>query len=859
MLRRCGQVPRDGRPNAVFWRLLTTSTAVSSDSIAAIRNIGIIAHIDAGKTTITERMLFYAGYTQRIGDVDSGSTVTDYLPAERARGITITSACIPLLWNSHRINLIDTPGHIDFTMEVERSVRVLDGAVVLLDGVAGVEAQTEGVWRQANRYRIPRILVANKMDRPGASFKRAIAAVASRLKGWGQPVAVQIPLIQETNSGPRFVAVADLVSRCVISFDASDTGSVVERSAFGSEAEFSDVLLSGGIARSKEEAASFCNSLALARADLVEKLSALDDTVVEAFLDADTVHMNVSEAVLKTGLRQLTLEGKIVPVLCASAFKNIGVQPVMDAVIEYLPNPAERQPATGTLPNGNLVKIEHTSSKFCAIAFKIIHDENRGAMVFIRVYSGVLEPKTILFNSTRNITERATKLLQMYADDYEEIPKVSVGNIACLVGLSDTRTGDTLLIASEHGINAQAAAKYAPQPPSALVTRQTWSTTKPASRPLTAFTLETIQLPEPVFVRSVEAATNSDARKLDYALTALTREDPSLVVVRDEDSGQTLLGGMGELHLEIAGERLRDTHRCKTLMGPVAIAYRETLSTEVVKGRIEYDKEIFGKHSKVTIGLEIDVLPLDHPEKEWVDLAAILRNHGSANTVDLSQVDMKDVFPSPLTIIPGSNRTRKDPTSEKEAKLLSPPGYPSIPDIYDALRAGIDASLARGAILGFPVVNVRVTVTELKLFKQELSSLSGIRAAVGRCMRDVMRGANGGDSRGFKSPMRLLEPVMDLTITVAERYVGNVTKDLTGTRRGSIVSLDNENRDDSDGEGGYAGRVITATVPLGTMVGYSTELRGMTAGTGVFSMKLLGYGQMSTDREEAVVQAAKGY
>ncbi|KAJ3073139.1 Ribosome-releasing factor 2, mitochondrial [Podochytrium sp. JEL0797] len=844
----CQYLRRPFTPSLIHIRCFSSTFKLRKDPSEIptdrIRNIGIIAHIDAGKTTITERMLYYAGYTQRIGDVDSGSTVTDYLPAERSRGITITSACIPLFWNNNRINLIDTPGHVDFTMEVERSVRILDSAVVLLDGVAGVEAQTETVWKQANRQKIPRLILVNKMDREGSSFPRALAAISNRLKGWGQPVPIQWPIFAETATGIRFRGVFDLVEMEVIDFLGSETGSVVRRRRVdGGEESFvatcctgDDALLAG---IEKDRVVKVWQDIQDARVNLVEQLAALDDEVVEAFLEeADGSHLAVKASVLKPALRRLTGSGKVVPVLCGSAFKNTGVQPVMDAVVDYLPSPSERPAPVATKANGDITTVDFNDKAFCGLAFKIIHDEKRGAMVFIRVYSGSLQPRSMLFNSSQNITERATKILQMYADDYEEIPKVSMGNIACVLGLTETKTGDTLLLANEHGIKGGASGKKssanAPLP-----------TIKP---PASSKTLETIYLPPPVFIRSVEPVSSSDTRKLESSLNALVREDPSLVVTTDPDSGQTLLGGMGELHLEIASERLLDTHKCAAQMGKVSISYRETIPAEVgpVDCFLDYDKEIFGKHSKLSVSLVIEGR---ESCEEWIDVS-----EGNGNTIDLdSRFDVADMYPVPLLMVPSRNGKGKPvPTA--------PFGYPSIQETKEALRDGIQGALARGPILGFPVVNLKVTVVEVKLFKPELTSLGAVRAATGRCMRDAMRGVPMGGGPVQNPPTRLLEPIMNLSVTVPEKYVGTVTKDLTGTRRGSVVSLGTEDEHGGVGVGGaYESHVISATVPLGSMLGYATNLRGMTAGTGLFSMQLLGYGKMSVDREEAVLKDMKGY
>ncbi|KAI9347288.1 P-loop containing nucleoside triphosphate hydrolase protein [Obelidium mucronatum] len=802
-------------------------------------------------------MLYYAGYTQRIGDVDSGSTVTDYLPAERSRGITIQSACIPLFWNDHRINLIDTPGHVDFTMEVERSVRVLDGAIVLLDGVAGVEAQTETVWRQANRQKIPRLIVVNKMDREGSSFARALSAINHRLKGWGSPVVIQWPIFAETPVGPKFKGVFDLIEMAVVEFGANDTGSVVQRSKIDTMVgldSFVEVCCRdcGALEGVKQEhVEKLWNQIFDARVSLVEQLAALDDQVVEAFLEeADGSHFALKSSILKSALRRLTGDGKVVPVMCASAFKNTGVQPVMDAVVDYLPSPTERLPPVATLPNGETTTVNYDDKNFSGLAFKIIHDEKRGAMVFIRVYSGALEPRVVLYNSSQRITERATKILQMYADDYEEIPSVSIGNIACVLGLTETKTGDTLLIANQHSINnAKGNTKKSNDQHSKQI--------KP---PASAFTLETIHLPPPVFVRSVEPISSNDARKIETSLNALVREDPSLVVTTDPDSGQTLLGGMGELHLEIASERLLDTHKCAAQMGKVSISYRETIPGDVVGPidyTLDYDKDIFGKHSKLRVRLLVEGMELEEAaatgsennHQDWIDVTGTTK---PVNVVDMaSHFDVKDMFPVPLLMIP--SRNGKGPLIP-----MAPNGYPSIEDLKEAIEGGIYGALARGPILGFPVVNLKVTVLEVRLEKPELTSLAGVRGAIGRCMRDLMRGVSSTGSSP-KCPMRLLEPIMDLGVTVPEKYVGAVTKDLTGTRRGHVIALGTESTGGVSESGSYESHVISATVPLGSMLGYSTTLRGMTAGTGVFSMKLLGYGRMSVDREEVVVKDMKGY
>ncbi|KAI8823115.1 P-loop containing nucleoside triphosphate hydrolase protein [Fimicolochytrium jonesii] len=773
--------------------------------IDRIRNIGIIAHIDAGKTTTTERMLYYVGFTKRIGEVDQGSTVTDFLKPERERGITITSACIPFSWQQHRINLIDTPGHVDFTIEVERSMRVLDGAVCVLDAVAGVEAQTETVWRQANRYGVPRIAFVNKMDRLGASLGRTFASMERRLTGWGRPLLCQWPVVPDEASGvsgpgsggPDFGGVVDVVTMEVLSWDAEKSGSVITRRK----------LLQDGPdgQRLYQEALN-------TRTALVEALSDLDEKIVDAFIECDGDHMQISADDINEALRRVTVSGKGVPVFCGASFKNIGVQPVLDAVVRFLPSPLERPAPTALTADGKEVTVNLADKEPCALAFKIMHDAKRGPLVFVRVYSGRITPQA--FDSNRGMSvitsksktkERVSKVLQMYADDYEEIPEVTPGNIAALSGLKETSTGDTLL----NGWNKR------------------------------VFSLDTITIPPPVFVRSCEPQTSADERALNAALKAMVREDPSLHVTYDEETGQTLLSGMGELHLEITADRLQEVHRVNCKMGKVLISYRETMLLDPAAGESVtetyiHDRASFGQKAKAGVTLQIEpIIPLNSAEDELINT----KEGAGGNEVHckLGKLQFN---------IEGAD-------DEKKGAMAGLTGYGPIGEMEDAIRSGIDGALGRGTLLGFPLTNLRVTCTEVHLFGPEVFAPSALRAAANRCVQAALKAVDNS---------RLLEPIMDVSVRVPERYVGAITKDISGTRRGQITSLGNDAESEGeDSAGDYAYRTVEASVPLSQLVGYSTALRGLTAGTGDFTMNLKGYGVMPSDRQGETIKEIRGF
>jgi elongation factor G len=485
------------------------------------RNIGIIAHIDAGKTTTTERILFYTGKTYRLGNVDEGTTVTDWMAQERERGITIASAAVTCFWRDHRINIIDTPGHIDFTAEVQRSLRVLDGGVVIFDAVHGVEPQSETVWRQADRFHVPRICFINKMDRAGADFWRSIDSIRERLEA--VPVAIQVPIGAESS----FSGLVDLIDRVAL----------VYHDELGQEPERADIP------------AELLDLVEEKRESLVEAIAETDDVLLTKYLEGED--LNSEE--LRQGLRKATLSGQLVPVLCGAALRNRGVQPVLDAIVDFLPSPLDVPPIEGVHPRTEEKVVRHADSRepFAALVFKIVSDPFVGRLAYMRVYSGSLHSNSSTFNSPKQKKERIGRLLQMYANHREEVASVSAGDIAAVGGLKFTFTGDTLCA---------------------------------ADRPVI---LESIRFPEPVIYVAIEPRTAADEEKLLNALGALVDEDPTFRYRIDENTGQTIISGMGELHLEILVDRLRREFNVWTKVGRPQVAYRETIQRKAT-GEAEF-------------------------------------------------------------------------------------------------------------------------------------------------------------------------------------------------------------------------------------------------------------------------------
>jgi elongation factor G len=676
------------------------------------RNFGIMAHIDAGKTTTTERVLYYSGKSHKIGEVHDGAATMDWMEQEQERGITITSAATTCFWNDKRLNIIDTPGHVDFTIEVERSLRVLDGAVCVLDGNQGVEPQTETVWRQADKYDVPRVVFVNKMDKIGADFYRCVEDLIERVGA--KPACVQLPVGVETT----FRGVVDLVRMKAVIWDDEALG-----------ANFHDEEIPADL---KDKATEY-------RLKLVEAAVELDDAAMTKYLDGQ----EPDEATLKSLIRKGLLARKFVPVLCGSAFKNKGVQPLLDAVVDYLPSPADRGAIKGIDPkNGEEIwRKPEDSEPVSVLAFKIMDDPFVGTITFCRIYSGTLSSGTGLINSTRDRKERVGRMLLMHANNREDIKEAYAGDIVALAGLKETRTGDTLCD---------------PQKP---------------------IILEKMEFPEPVIEIAVEPKSKADQEKLGVALMKLVAEDPSFRVSTDPESGQTILKGMGELHLDIKIDILKRTYKVEANVGAPQVAYRETLTRQV---------EIDYTHKKQTGG------------------------SGQFARITL------EVGPNP----PATGNTFENEVVGGSVPKEYVPG----------VEKGVESSLTAGILAGFPVVDVKVELTDGAYHEVDSSALA-FEIAARAAMREALQ--KGGSV--------LLEPIMKVEVVTPENFMGDVIGDLN-SRRGQIIGTDTRGN----------AAVVNSMVPLANMFGYVSNLRSMSQGRATFTMQFDHYERVPQNVAEEV-------
>ena len=674
-----------------------------SHAIEDYRNFGIMAHIDAGKTTTTERILYFTGKNHRIGETHDGAATMDFMAQEQERGITITSAAPTCFWRGKRLNIIDTPGHVDFTIEVERSLRVLDGAVCVLDGNQGVEPQTETVWRQADKYDVPRIVFVNKMDKIGADFYRCLDDIVDRVGG--KPVALQLPIGAESD----FQGVVDLITMQGLVWD----GDAGHPPVVG------------------EIPADLADKAAEFRSKLVEACVELDDDAMAAYLDGVEPDADAIRKLLRKAVAQRAFH----PVMCGSAFKNKGVQPLLDAVVDYLPSPADREAIDGVLPDSEepATRKPSDSDPFSMLAFKIMDDPFVGTITFCRVYSGKVESGQSVANSTRDKKERVGRMLLMHANNREDIKEAYAGDIVALAGLKDTRTGDTLC------------------------------------DPLKPIILEQMEFPEPVITIAIEPKSKADQEKLGLALSKLAAEDPSFRVSTDQESGQTILRGMGELHLDIKVDILRRTYKVDANVGAPQVAYRETMTRSV---DVDYT------HKKQTGG-----------------------------TGQFARVK--------FTVEP--NEPGKG--FEFESKIVGG----AVPKEYiPGVEKGLQSVLSSGVLAGFPVVDIKVTLTDGAFHEVDSSALA-FEIASRAALREALQ----------KGGAVLLEPIMKVEVVTPEDYTGSVIGDLN-SRRGQIQGQDMRGN----------AVVVNAMVPLANMFGYVNQLRSFSQGRANYTMQFDHYEQV---------------
>ena len=702
-----------------------------------VRNIGIIAHIDAGKTTTSERVLFYTGVSHKIGEVHEGDTVMDWMEQERERGITITSAATTCFWTptyapgdaskKHRFNLIDTPGHIDFTIEVKRSLRVLDGAVVVFDGVAGVEPQSETNWRYADEGKVPRICFINKLDRMGASFERSFQSILDRLTK--KAVRMQIPVGEEEN----FAGVIDLLTMKYITF----------------EGEMGNKLVEGEIPATHLEDAKKYRSL------MIEAIVEQDEKLMNDYLEGK----EPSIADVKRVLRKATIANDLVPVFTGSALKNKGVQLVLDAVVDYLPSPMDIPPTKGHDPKTGEEMVRHSSDTepFSALAFKIATDPFVGQLAFFRVYSGTLESGSYVYNATKGRKERISRILRMHANEREEVKKVFAGEIAAAVGLKDTLTSDSLCDENSPII------------------------------------LERIVIPEPVISMRIEPKTKADQEKMGIALGRLSAEDPTFRVTSDTETGETIIWGMGELHLEIIVDRMKREFNVEASTGKPQVAYRETIQGEA-EAECKYIKQSGGRGQYGHV--KIKVKPMDLTVKAE-DLPKNTKRSGNFEFINS---------------IKGG---------------LIPQEY--IPAIEKGLKEGME----RGVVAGYSLVNVSVELYDGSYHEVDSSEIA-FKIAGSMALQDACKRARP----------TLLEPVMAVEIVFPDKFMGDVTGSVA-SRRGQVNAME---------ERGMM-KVAKAMIPLAEMFGYATTLRSMTEGRGTFSMEPAEYLAVPSNVAAAVIEA----
>ena len=696
-----------------------------------VRNIGICAHIDAGKTTVTERVLYYTGKSYKIGEVHEGTATMDFLEEEQERGITIQSAATTCPWeyggDEYTVNLIDTPGHVDFTIEVERSMRILDGAVAVFDGKEGVEAQSETVWRQADRYNVPRLCLINKMDKIGADFEFSYGTLRERLGA--NAIAVQLPI----GAGDTFEGIVDLIEMKAYYFDQSDMGAVVEQ---------------------REIPEDMRDMSELWRHDIIERIAELDDELTELYLEDESA---ITEEQLKAALRRATIDLRAFPTYCGSALKNIGVQRVLNGVIEYLPNPAEVPEVQGTNPKDEDEKMTRPNSEdapFSGLVFKVVSDSH-GDLTYVRVYSGRLEKGSRVLNPGNGRKENVSRIYEMHAKDREALDFAGAGLIVAVIGLKNSITGDTLCDINE------------------------------------PIVLERMHFPDPVISMSIEPITNDDKKKLGEALTTIRREDPSFHANYNEETGETIISGMGELHLEIIKNKLTRDLKIGVNVGTPRVSYRETITgvAENVRGKFIKQSGGRGQFGDVVM----NVRPMTLAEAEEQEL--VMKN----GVVFIDNIS-----------------------------------HGAIPREYvPSVQHGVRNASSSGILGGYPMVNICCELVDGSYHEVDSSQVAFEQA-----------GALGFREACTKAGLALLEPIMKVIITTPDEFFGPVSGDLA-SRRGQI----------NDSELRGIVRIITAEVPLSEMFGYTTVLRGMTQGRASSTMEPSEYRLMPESLKREVLKA----
>jgi elongation factor G len=684
-----------------------------------IRNIGLMAHIDAGKTTTTERILFYTGKTHRMGEVDEGAAVMDWMDQEKERGITITSAATTCFWKDHRINIIDTPGHVDFTAEVERSLRVLDGVIAIFCGVGGVEPQSETVWRQADRYHVPRVAFVNKMDRVGADFDKTVKMIRERLGA--NAVPIQLPVGQ----GDMFTGIIDLLTMKLRVYHEETLGATFE---------------------DRPIPQSLIEQCKTKKEELLDALSDYDDKLLEKFVNEEPIELSD----MKSALRKATLDVKVVPVLCGSASRNKGVQKLLDAVVDFLPAPSDLPPVRGRNPEKEKEETRKPNHQgpFSALAFKIMTEPYVGKLTYLRVYSGILKAGSALLNSSRSRKERISRLLQMHANKREDVQEVSAGDIAAAVGLRFTSTGDTLC------------------------------------DPKFPIILEMMDFPEPVIFIAIEPKTKTDQDKLSDVLSRLSEEDPTFKVSTNEETSQTIISGMGELHLEILVERMIRDFGVSASVGRPQVAYKETISLSQ-KGEGKFIKQTGGRGHFAVVKIEVEPMP-----------------RGKGFLFE-SQVSGGSI---PVKFVP-------------------------------VVERGIREAMENGPLAGYPLVDLKVVLLDGEFHEEDSTDLA-FKIAGSVVLQDAVSRAGP----------KLLEPLMDVEVTVPEEYMGEVINDLN-SRRGKILGI--KPRVDA--------QVISAITPLSEMFGYATALRSLSQGRAIYTMEFSRYEEVPENISEKIITKIRGF